>query len=61
MKQLSNFFLPGNKFLPEMHLIEAEPEEYKNLKKLEIYDIFIKTNQIKPDFNMTWLMEISKV
>ena len=44
MKQLSNFFLPGNKFLPEMHLIEAEPEEYKNLKKLEIYDIFIKTN-----------------
>ena len=27
--------------------------EYKNLKKQEIHDIFIKTNQIKHVFNMT--------
>ena len=35
-------------------------KEYKNLKKQEINDIFIKTNQIKFVFKMTWLMEILK-
>ena len=33
---------------------------YKNLKKQEIQDIFIKTKLIKLVFNMTWPMEIFK-
>ena len=35
--------------------------EYKNLKKQEIRNIFIKTNCIKLAFNMKWLMEILKI
>ena len=30
-------------------------KEYKNLKKQEIQDIFIKTNQKKVAFSMIWL------
>ena len=33
----------------------------KNLKRQEIQDTFIKTNQIKLVFTMIWLMEILKV
>ena len=36
-------------------------KEYKNLKKQDIHNIFIKMNQIKLVFNMTWLMEILKI
>ena len=36
-------------------------KEYKNLKKQEIQDIFIKTNYIKLVFDMTWLKEILKI
>ena len=36
-------------------------KEYKNLKKQEIHDIFIKTNYTKLVLNMTWLMEILKI
>ena len=31
------------------------------IKKQMIQDIFIKTNKVKPEFNMIWLMEISKI
>ena len=36
-------------------------KEYKNLKKQEIHNIVTRTNQIKPGFNMTWLIEILKI
>ena len=36
-------------------------KEYKNLKKQEIHDIFIKTNYIKFAFNMTWYKEILNI
>ena len=52
--------------MPEMHLMESHTvlvgylrkakKENQNLKKQKIHDIFIKTNQIKLVFNMTWLM-----
>ena len=35
--------------------------EYKNLKKPEIHNISIKTNQIKLVLNMAWLMEILNI
>ena len=50
---LSSLFLLGDKFMPEMHLnlhivlvdhLQKTKKEYKNLKKQEIHDIFIKTN-----------------
>ena len=53
---INKFFLEGDKFMPEMQLRQPEftysafrpitktKKEYKNLKKLEIHDIFIKTN-----------------
>ena len=56
--------------MPEMHLREAgftysacgpfpkNKERIKNLKNQEIQNIFIKTNYIKPAFNMIWLMVI---
>ena len=40
--------------------LQKTKKESKNLKKQEIHDIFIKTN-LKLIFNMTWLMEISKI
>ena len=36
-------------------------EEYKNLKKLRILDIFLKTKQIKCTFNTKWLMVILRI
>ena len=41
------------------HLLKTKGE-YKNLKKEQIQDIFIKATQTKPTFNMTWLTEILK-
>ena len=49
---INNFLLDGDKFMPEMHLRQPrfacgpfiKNREYKNLKKHEIQDIFIKTN-----------------
>ena len=62
----------GHKFMPEMHLRQPAfayracrpftiKKEYKNLKKQEFNDIFIKTNKIKLVFNMKWLMQILKI
>ena len=39
------------------HLLKKTKKEYKNSKKHDIHDIFIKTNYIKLVFNMTWFME----
>ena len=33
-------------------------KKYENSKKQDIHDIFIKTNEIKLAFNMTWLLKI---
>ena len=50
---VNKFLLAGDKFLPKMHLkkpgftyifLQKTKKEYKNLKKQEIHDIFIKTN-----------------
>ena len=51
----NKFLLAGDKFMPEMHLRQpgftysacgpfTKNKEKKNLRKLEIQDIFIKTN-----------------
>ena len=70
---VSKILIAGDKFMPEMHLrqpgftysacgpLEKKKNVYKDLKKLEIHDIFIKRNQIKLVFNMTWLMEFLKI
>ena len=42
------------------HLVKTK-KEYKNLKKQEIHDIFIKTNYTKLPFSMTWLIEILRI
>ena len=53
MNEIGNtFLLAGDKFMPEMHLrqpgfvdhLQKTRKEFKNLKKQEIHDIFIKTN-----------------
>ena len=53
---VNKFLLTGDKVMPEMHLysldlhivlvdhLQKTKKEYKNLKKQEIQDIFIKTN-----------------
>ena len=55
-KIVNKFLLAGDKFMPEMHLrqsgfkystvdhLQKTKKEYKNLKKQEIHDIFIKAN-----------------
>ena len=70
---VSKCSLGGDKFMPEMHLSQPgftysacglftkTKREYKNLKKQEIKDMFIKTNYINPAFNMIWLMEIFRI
>ena len=56
--------------MPEMNLTQPgfmcsgcgtftkNKERIENLKKQDIQDTFIKTNYIKPVFNMIWFMEI---
>ena len=53
---VNKFSLAGDKFMPEMHLRQPEftysafelftknEKGYRNLKKQEIHDIYIKTN-----------------
>ena len=54
---VNKFLLAGDKFMPEMylrqprffnsayyHLLLITKKQFKNLRKLEIHDIFIKTN-----------------
>ena len=65
----NKFLLAGDKFMPGMHLRQPgftysaldhllkikKLEKFKNLKKLEIKDTFIKTNSIKLAFKMICL------
>ena len=63
----------GDEFMPEMYLRQPgftystyglftkNKERFKNLKKQEIHNIFIKTNYIKLVFNTTCLMETLKI
>ena len=65
----NKFLLAGDKFMPGMHLRQPgftysaldhllkikKLEKFKNLKKLEIKDTFIKTNSIKLAFKMIYL------
>ena len=71
-KIINKFLLLGDKCMPEMHLRQpgltysvfgtfTKNKELKNLKKQEIQDIVIKTNQIKLVLNMIWLMEVLKI
>ena len=62
---VNKFSLAGDKLMPGMHLrqlgvicsacgpLQKTKKKYKNLKKQEIYNMFIKTNSIKVVFNMT--------
>ena len=67
---VNKFLLPGDKFMPEMHLTNLDllralvehlqiiSREFKSLCKQEIQIIFTRTRMIllKLVFNMTWLM-----
>ena len=68
MKYLLTFLLPGDKFMPEMHLKQPKftystcgpftrnKERIQNLKKEEIQDISTEMSYTKLAFNMIWLM-----
>ena len=59
--------------MPKMHLRQLgfmysacgsftkKKKEYKNLRKQDIQNKFIKKNQIRFAFNMTWFMEILRI
>ena len=73
MNKIVDKFLPGDTFVPEMHLKQPgftysacspftkNKKEFKNLKKQQIQVIFRKMNWIKYAFNMIWLMEILEI
>ena len=66
---VNKFLLPGDKFMPEMHLkqpglvlvdhLQKINKEFKNLKKQEIR--VTKMSLIRLVFNMIWLMGILKI
>ena len=66
---VNKFLLPGDKFMPEMHLkqpglvlvdhLQKIKKEFKNLKKQEIR--VTKMSLIRLVFNMIWLMVILKI
>ena len=70
---VNNFLLVGDKFMPEMHLIQPgftysvcgpftkNKERIQKLKKQEMRTIFTKINLIRHVFNMIWHMEILKI
>ena len=68
---VNKFLLSGDKFTPEVHLRQIgftysacgpfkKKKKYKDLKKEEIRDIFIKTNQIKLIFNIHGLWKFQR-
>ena len=72
-KLVNKSLLAGDKFISESisnnldllrvvadRLLQTKKED-KISKKQEIHDTFIKINEIKLAFNMTWLMEILKM
>ena len=70
---VNKFLLAGDKFMPEMRLRQPgftysacgtftkNKERIKKIKKQEIQNIFIKTNQIKLVFDMMWLIDILNI
>ena len=68
---VNKFLLPGDKFMPEMHLkqpglvlvdhLQKINQESKNLKKQEIRVIFTKMSLIRLVLNIIWLMGILKI
>ena len=70
---INKFLLEGDKYMPEMYLRQARftcstcrpftktKTKYKNLKKQEFQNIFIKISYINLAFNMTWLRKILKI
>ena len=71
---VNKFLLAANKFMTELQLRQPgftynaygpftkNKERIQQFKETrEIHDIFIKTNQIKLVFNITWLTEILKI
>ena len=66
---VNKFLLPGDKFMPEMHLkqpglvlvdhLQKIKKEFKHLKKQEIR--VTKMSLIRLVFNMIWLMGILKI
>ena len=59
---VNNFSLEGEKFMPEMLLKQPACRSFtKNKERMQkFHNTFIKTNQIKLVFNMTWLMKFLK-
>ena len=53
-----HFKLPG--FIVLVDQLLKTKTEYKNLKRQEIQDIFIKKHEINPAFIIIWFMEILK-
>ena len=72
-KIINKLLLAVDKFMPEMHLRQPgfpysaygpfvkNKESIQKLKKQEIQDTFIKTNQIPLTFSMKRLIEILKI
>ena len=70
---INKLLLAGDKFIPEINLkqprftysayglFSKNKERIKNLKKHEIQDKFIKTNQINVVFNIKLIREIVKI
>ena len=70
---VNKLLLAGHKFLWEVYIKQPgftynacgpftkHEGKYKQLKKQEIQDVFIKTNLIKFVLNMIWLMEFLKI
>ena len=72
-KIVNKFLLAGDKFMPEVHLIQSgftynacgpftkNKKEFKKLKKQVIQNIFMKMNYIKLVFSIIWLIAILKI
>ena len=70
---VNKILLAGDKVMPDMHLKQSgftysaqgpftkQKKKIKKLKKQEIREILIKTNQIRSVFNMVQLMEALKI
>ena len=69
---INKLLLAGDNFMPEMHLKQRHftysacgpftknKERIQKSNKLEVQNIITEMNEIKPVFNMIWVMEILK-
>ena len=70
---MNKFLLAGDKFIPEMHLRQSQftysacgpftknKERIQKFKETGNTKYITKMSQIKPVFNIIWLMEILKI